>query len=104
VRKPEAIWKKTILIEPHPGDLSYAKGTGLTEFGPVPVEWSRDGAASLKFKFEIPEKTEAIIHLPKQGQHNEINLNGQPVQFTEMGRFLEFRVKSGIYKGVVSKL
>jgi hypothetical protein len=102
VRKPEAIWKRTILIEPHPGDLLYATGTGLTEFGQVPVEWIRDGAACLKFKFEIPGKTDAIIHLPKQGQRSEITLNGQPVQFTEKGRFLEFRVKSGRFNGSVT--
>lgn len=102
VRKPEAVWNRTILIEPHPGDLSYAKGTGLTEFGPVPVAWSREGDAFFRFEFEIPAKTDAIIRLPREGHHNEIVLDGQPVRYKEEGRFLEFRVKSGRFSGSVT--
>ena len=97
VRKPEPVWKRTILIEPHPGDLLYAKGTGLTEFGPVPVEWKKEGSSSLVIKFEVPVETEAVVRLPKQGEHNEVSLNGKPVHVSDRGRFLEFRVKSGRY-------
>ena len=102
VRKPEPVWERTILIEPHPGDLTYAKGVALTEFGPVPVEWKKEGGKSLIFKFEIPDKTEAVIRFPKQGHQNKININGQTVNFTENGRFIEFRVKSGTFSGTVT--
>jgi alpha-L-rhamnosidase len=102
VRKTEPVWKKTILIEPHPGDLLYAKGVGLTEFGPVPVEWRKEGSNSMKFRFEIPEGIEAVIRLPAQGDKNSIILNGKPVEFATDRRFLEFRVKSGISSGFVS--
>ncbi len=104
VRKPEPLWEKTILVEPRLGNLTYAKGVGLTELGPVPVEWKKDGENSLKFSFEIPENTKAVIRLPNQGELNRIILNGMPVEFTIDGRFLEFRVKSGIYKGEVVKI
>ena len=102
VRKPEPVWKHTILIEPHPGDLVFAKGVALTEFGPVPVEWQKEGADSLEFRFEIPENAEAVIRLPRQGQQCQLILNGEIARFTEEGRFLEFRVKSGLYNGTVS--
>ena len=101
VRKPEPVWKRTILIEPHPGDLLYARGVALTEFGPVPVEWEKEGENSLNFRFEIPENTEAVIRLPKQGQQNKLIINGRPEEFSANGRFIEFRVKSGQYSGVV---
>lgn len=104
VRKPEPVWKHTILIEPHPGDLLYAKGTGLTELGPVPVEWHKEDDGSFKFRFVIPANAEAVIHLPGQEGLNRIILNGVPVRFKAAGRFLEFKVKSGIYQGLVVKL
>jgi hypothetical protein len=104
VRKPEPVWEKTILIEPRLGDLRYARGTGLTEFGPVPVEWQINNENSLNFRFEIPAKTEALIHLPAQGKENRIILNGKSINFTNSGRFLEFKVKSGTYTGQVNKI
>jgi hypothetical protein len=103
VRKPEPVWKRIILIEPRLGDLLFARGVGLTEFGPVPVEWQKETEYSMKFRFEIPENTDALIRFPKQGQQNQIILNSRPVHFTDKGRFLEFRVKSGAYTGVVKK-
>ncbi len=104
VRKPEPIGNRTILIEPRPGDLLWAKGVGLTEFGPVPVEWNREVVGSFRFSFKIPEKSEAVVRLPKQGDKNQIILNGEAIPFITDGRFLEFRVKAGEYKGAVSKI
>jgi alpha-L-rhamnosidase len=104
VRKPEPVWKKTILLEPRLGDLLFARGVGLTELGPVPVEWQKGADNSLKFRFKIPENTEALIRLPKQGSQNQIILNGRLVHFITEGRFLVFRVKSGVYVGVVSRI
>ena len=101
VRKPEPVWKKTLLIEPRLGDLLFASGVGLTEFGPVPVEWKKDGENTLKFRFEIPVNIKAIIRLPKQGDQNQIILNGKSVHFKDDGRFLEFTVKSGVFEGEV---
>ncbi len=104
VQKPDPVWEKTILIEPHIGDLFFARGVGLTEHGPVPVEWMKDQENSLKFRFTIPEGTEALIRLPKQGQQSEIILNEEPIPFTSEGRYLEFMVSSGTYKGTVNKI
>jgi alpha-L-rhamnosidase len=101
IRKPDPVWMKTILIEPRLGDLLFASGVGLTEFGPVPVEWKKDGNNSLKFRFEIPKNIRAIVRLPKQGDQNEIILNGKPIHFKTDGRFLEFNAKPGIYEGEI---
>ncbi len=104
VRKPEPVWNRAILLEPHPGDLLWAIGVGLTEFGPVPVEWKRAGTDFFQFSFEIPANSEAVVRLPKQGDKNQVILNGQAIPFITNGRFLEFRVKAGEYKGSVSKI
>jgi alpha-L-rhamnosidase len=103
VRKPQPVWEKTILIEPRLGELVFAKGVGLTELGPVPVEWQREGNL-LKFSFEIPEKCKAVVRLPKLGQRNQLICNGKPVGFKADERFLEFKVKPGKYQGEVKGL
>lgn len=102
VRKPEPVWNRTIQFEPRPGDLSYAQGVALTEFGPVPAGWQKEGDGTFKFHIEVPDRTEAVIHIPEQGLQNEVLVNGERVQFAEKGRFVEFRLKSGRWQGQVT--
>ena len=47
------VWKKHLLIEPRPGDLTHAEGVVVTELGLVPVEWKRD-AGAFTFAFTVP--------------------------------------------------
>ena len=101
VRMTDPVWDRNILIEPRLGDLTYVRGIALTEHGPVSVDWQRTPNQSLTFKFEIPEEVEANIRMPKQGSHNEIILNGKSIDFISDGRFLEFKVTSGSYTGIV---
>lgn len=104
IRKPDPVWEKTILIEPRLGNLSFAKGVGLTELGPVHVEWQKFGTDSLNFRFEIPEYATAVIKLPKQGEQNNIILNGHSVDYITEGRFLVLKVNSGVYSGKLKKI
>jgi len=101
VRKPEPIWKNTILIEPRLGNLKHVKGIGLTELGPVPVEWNKNEDGSLDFAFEIPENVAAIVHLPKTGKKSQVIINGQKTKAKSVGRFLELKLKAGKYKGKI---
>ncbi|MCK4887967.1 MAG: alpha-L-rhamnosidase N-terminal domain-containing protein [Planctomycetes bacterium] len=101
VRKPQPIWKNTILIEPRLGDLKHVKGIGLTELGPVPVEWTKNENGSLDFAFEIPENIAAIVHLPKTGKNSQIIMNGKKIKAKSIGRFFELKLKAGKYKGKI---
>jgi len=98
VRKPAPVWDRTILIEPHPGDLHHAKGAGLTEFGPVPVEWDYERTV-FRFTFTVPDNTEAFVRLPLHDKASKLYLNGEETTYTPDGRFATFWVKSGTYKG-----
>lgn len=102
VHKPEPIWKKTILIEPRLGDLKYVKGVGLTELGPVPVEWKKTSDSEMEFSFEIPNDTTAVVRLPKLGDKSKVKINGKKMEAKTVGRFLEFELKAGKYSGKVS--
>lgn len=78
IRLESPVWEKKLLVEPRLGDLTFAEGIVVTEFGPVPVAWrkSPDGK-SLDFNFIIPQGVTAEIHLPKWSANVTLNLNGK---------------------------
>jgi hypothetical protein len=47
IRREEAVWKKSTVVEPRPGNLLSAHGVVVTEFGPVPVSWTRTGEGAM---------------------------------------------------------
>ena len=57
------VWKKHLLIEPRPGDLTHAEGVVVTELGLVPVEWKRE-AGSFSIAFTVPPGATATLRVP----------------------------------------
>jgi len=102
VRKPKPIWEKEILINPRLGDLKHVKGVGLTELGPVPVEWKKVSDSKLEFSFEIPEDVTAIVRLPKLTKNSKVTIDNKKIDAKAAGRFLEFELTAGKYSGKVS--
>lgn len=78
VRLDGPVWMKKILIEPRLGDLSFAEGTVVTEYGPVWVSWKKlDEDDTLTFKLNIPSGIIATLHLPKISGKNNLIINGK---------------------------
>ena len=63
VRRAGPVWEKRLVVEPRPGDLADAEGVVVTEFGPVPVAWSRSGG-SFRLACTIPAGVSATLRLP----------------------------------------
>ena len=101
VRKPEPVWNRRILIEPHLGDLAYAEGVSITELGPCKVKWVRENDSSLEFSFDVPKGVTAVVKLPAGSAKSRLDLNGKKVKATYDGRFLSFKVAGGHYSGRV---
>ncbi len=71
VRRDGPAWKKSIVVEPRAGDLSSARGVVVTEFGPVPISWTRSKEGALSVEFTAPPGTTAILRVPRgAGQHS----------------------------------
>jgi hypothetical protein len=77
VRREGAVAEGKLLIEPRLGNLSYAEGAVVTEFGVVPVSWKRNGRNSLTFKLSIPHGVKGELHLPKFSDKDDLILNGR---------------------------
>jgi hypothetical protein len=101
VRKPEPVWEKEILIEPHLGDLKMVKGVGITELGAVPVSWEKNVKGNLLFSFEIPKGSTAIVRLEKITKSSKLIVNGESYKTIVNSRYHEFKVEAGKYSGQV---
>jgi hypothetical protein len=82
--------------------LKYVKGIGLTELGPVPVEWKKTSDTKLEFSLEIPQGATATVRLPKLTENSKVKINNKKTDAKPVGRFLEFKLTAGKYKGKVS--
>jgi len=78
VRLDGPVWKKTILLEPRLGDLTFAEGVVVTEHGPVPVSWKKNaGEKTLAFNFTVPKGVHATVRLPKLSEVPNLTFNGK---------------------------
>jgi alpha-L-rhamnosidase len=98
VRRDAPVAERTIVIEPHLGDLTRAEGTVVTEFGPVPVSWTRDGG-ELRFNLTVPANTKCVLRLPTRAGHDSIVLNGRSINATRQSARLTAFLPPGPQQG-----
>lgn len=64
--RPVSAGYKTWLVEPQPGDLSWAEGTVPTPFGPIAVGWQMT-SQGLLLEVSVPRGTSGTVGLPVSG-------------------------------------
>jgi alpha-L-rhamnosidase len=79
VRPVEAGYQ-TWLIEPQPGDLTWAEGTVPTPHGPIGVAWYRKAAGGFSLGVRVPNGTLGTVGLPVAGANAQLSDNGKTVQ------------------------
>lgn len=98
IRNDSPAASRTIVIEPHLGDLISAEGVAVTEFGPVPISWKREGS-TLNFSFEVPAGVNATLQLPCEPGKQSIDLDSQTVQIPWSRQRSSLRVGPGHHHG-----
>ena len=74
------------MIEPHLGDLRWAKGIVLTELGPVSVSWKRSNANDWPdFEIDVPAIARARLLLPPGPKGSVLTVDGRPIQRSDAG-------------------
>lgn len=76
VRRDAPVADRKLLIEPHLGNLNRARGTVVTEFGPVSVSWARD-AGKLNGEITLPGEQAATLALPLRMGEKSILIDGK---------------------------
>lgn len=101
VRMEAPAREKRLLIEPRPGDLTFAQGAVVTELGVVPISWKRD-TERLSMTVTIPEGATATVRLPRPGAAQQVEVNGKPHDAQAIGRWLQFELPAGTYELSIS--
>jgi alpha-L-rhamnosidase len=77
--RPVSPGYKTWLIEPQPGDLTWAKGRVPTPYGPIKVKWEKT-SWGLRLEIEVPNGTSGSVGLPTSSNADSLTDNGRPVR------------------------
>ena len=94
VRRDAPIVEKKLLIEPHLGDLKEAKGTVVTEFGPVNVSWKKEGV-TLRGEITLPEGVATTLAFPRKDGIKSIQADGKEMSGKVCGKRLCIPITSG---------
>jgi alpha-L-rhamnosidase len=95
VRRRGAVSAKSIVIEPRCGGLRWAKGTAVTEFGPVAVDWKTLEDESFELNLDCPSGCNAVVRLYHRGTGASLTLDGAIRRGQRRGNFLELAITPG---------
>ncbi len=98
VRRDAPLWDRHLVIEPHPGDLTSAEGTVVTEFGPVPISW-KVAEGRLDFHVTVPAGVTATLKAPQAGTKTAFQIDGKRVQAHTDGRLQTVTLSGGRHTG-----
>ena len=74
--RPVTAGYKRWLIEPQPGDLTWAKGSVPTPYGSIEVRWEKEGNG-LELKISVPPGTSGTVGLPASSGTASLTDNGR---------------------------
>jgi len=94
VRRRGSIADRTILVEPRCGDLSTARGTAVTEFGPVTIAWT-NGPDGITIDCTLPSGVTSLLRLYTRAGQTSIIVDGSPRLAQTNGPFIELTLPPG---------
>ncbi|HEY4414983.1 MAG TPA: alpha-L-rhamnosidase C-terminal domain-containing protein [Verrucomicrobiae bacterium] len=62
--EPTGYGWKTFSVKPHPGDLTWAKGTVSTVAGDITAAWEKSAANHFTLRLKVLDETQATVYLP----------------------------------------
>lgn len=74
-RREGPVDRRTLVIEPRFSGLDWAKGVGVTEFGPVEMDWKRDGAG-VEIRCTVPAFVKGMLRLRSQREASVLQIDG----------------------------
>ncbi|MDE3201553.1 MAG: hypothetical protein KGN79_11605 [Acidobacteriota bacterium] len=94
VRRDGPVANRSILIEPRCGDLSWANGVAVTEFGPVTIRWVKGESDRLTIDLKTPPGIKVKLRLYK-GNGEEMLLDGRTLRGVTNDGWLELSIPTG---------
>jgi alpha-L-rhamnosidase len=97
-RRVGPVTGREILIEPRCGGLKWARGTAVTEFGPVEMNWSTGADGAIAIECSTPPETTATVRFFKREGKSSISVDGRPHTAKANGNFVEIAISPGAHK------
>lgn len=94
-RREDPVSERKIVVEPRCGDLRWAKGTAVTEFGPVAIDWRIREDRSIDLSVDCPQDCHALVRLYNRGRGASPSVDGAVRTGRVTGNFLEFPITPG---------
>ena len=101
VRLDGPVWNKKLTIDPRLGDLKYAGGNVVTEFGIVAVSWIKT-AKGMTFTINVPKGITATLKLNAEHPVADFQLNHKVKKLTKQGDQYTTAVSSGKWVGAIT--
>ncbi len=95
VRRVGPIGDRAIRIEPRCGGLDAAEGIAVTEFGPVPVKWTKSGDGAMRVECETPAGTTTQLRFYRVKESRFVRVDGLRREATVEGAFLRIELAAG---------
>jgi hypothetical protein len=97
VRRVGPVGDRSIVLEPRFGDLTYADGRTVTEFGPVDMKWVREADDTLRITCSIPPRLRTTLRLYRQGSNASMLIDGRHYHAQVSGNFIEAALEQGTH-------
>ena len=94
-RREGPVSARSVVIEPRCGGLHWAKGTAVTEFGPVTVDWRKQEDESMELHVDCPPGCHALVRLYHRGPGTSLTLDGALRTGRPAGSLLELPIPPG---------
>lgn len=94
-RREGPVSARSITIEPRCGELQWARGTAVTEFGPVEVTWKRETQGAFSVDCTVPPACSARLRIYRNGSETHLEIDGRMRRATIDGNFLELVLAPG---------
>jgi predicted NUDIX family NTP pyrophosphohydrolase len=94
------VWAKKLIIDPRLGDLKYAGGTVVTEFGKAAVSWTKT-VKGMKFTVDVPKGVSATLKFNGEHQIADLQLNHQKRELKKAGDQYSTNLSGGKWSGSI---
>lgn len=102
--EPTGYGWKTFRMQPHTGDLKWAKGTVSTVAGDITATWKRSAGNHFTLKLNVPGDTRASVYLPTTNWQT-VKINGKILAekpdieaWQESGKWTVIEIRAGNYQ------
>lgn len=97
IRRNGPVGDRLVLVEPRPGDLANARGVVVTEFGPMPISWTKSASESMSLSVTVPENTTAKVRFRQRDRESVLLVDDRAREAVIESPYLAVSLSAGVH-------